>query len=93
MGDYEVHDLTGMYYRRFESVEGTRQTVVSPRVRRRGSTHTPDPGEFEFSVTKLGTDFYKVVANEPLIPGEYCASSTVFTDVKPIFCFGVDGPR
>ena len=92
-GDYDVHDLNDMYFRRFESVEGARQTMVSPRNRRRGQTHVPDPGEFEFSIVKLGADFYKVVPNEPLIAGEYCASDVVFTDISPIYCFGIDAPH
>ena len=93
LGDYEVHDLSGMYYRRFESVDGARQTMVSARRQRRGTRHDPDPGEFEFSTVKLSADFYKVVPNGPLIPGEYCVSASLFTDISPIFCFGVDRAR
>jgi hypothetical protein len=74
-------------------MDGSRQTMVSARTRRRGQTHDPDPGEFDFSITKLGTDFYKVVPNEPLIPGEYCVNDSLFSNILPIFCFGVDAPR
>jgi hypothetical protein len=93
LGDYDAHDLSGLYYRRFESVDGARQTMVSARPPRRGRTHDPDPGEFSFSTVKLGADFYKVIPNEPLIPGEYCVSEGLFSELLPNFCFGVDGPR
>jgi hypothetical protein len=93
LGDYETHDVSDLYYRRFETVEGARQTYVSAEKRGRHYNHTPDPGEFEFTVTKLAADLYKVTPKEPLIPGEYCISPTLFTSIDPIDCFGVDGPR
>jgi hypothetical protein len=93
LGDYDTHDLSKMYFRRFESIEGSRQTLISAENRNRFEKHTPDPGEFEFTITKLGADFYKVTANDPLIPGEYCVSPSLFSAILPIDCFGVDGPR
>jgi hypothetical protein len=93
LGDNDPHDLSAMYYRRFESVDGARQTMVSARRQRRGGDHVPDPGEFEFNTVKLSADVYKVVPNQPLIPGEYCVDSNLFTDILPLYCFGVDGPK
>ncbi len=93
LGDYEVHDVSDVYYRRFEPVEGARQTYISAEKRNRYAAHTPDPGEFEFTVTKLAADFYKITPKEPLIPGEYCISPSLFSGILPIDCFGVDAPR
>jgi len=93
LGDFDPHDLSNMYYRRFEPVEGARQVYLSAEKRNRFASHTPDPGEFEFTVTKLGMDLYKVTPKEPLVPGEYCVSPELFSAILPINCFGVDAPR
>jgi hypothetical protein len=93
LGNYDTTDIRSLTYRRWESVEGARETRIGAKPQRRGEERTPDPGEFAYTTFKLDDAFYKIAPVDPLTPGEYCISLTLPTDVEPIYCFGVDPAR
>ena len=88
--DESVVDLNEMLFRRWESTPGARQIWFTASKLRRRQKRDPDPGEFEFTISKLGDSFYNIKPVEPLIPGEYCIS---VNSVAKAYCFGIDPAR
>ena len=92
--DNQFGDLYDMQMRRWEPVEGRRQALFHTRRERRYSLQDPDPGQVDFSIEKLGDNFYRISPIEPLVSGEYCLGlHRLPTDVERLYCFEIDSPR
>ena len=83
-------NVNDIVFRRWEPSPGKRELWIRADKARRGQQRDPDPGQFDFALSKVGENFYKITPNEPLIPGEYCISLTTATKD---YCFGIDPSR